>query len=76
MNIWGSSGLTRMPHRLWRRFQYWRGMRKLARVQRLKAEAEREFDEGCRLIGRNVKPPMPLWDAVEQRRRDAEGEGR
>lgn len=61
MNIWQLNALTRAPHRLWRRFQYLRAMRiysRLARWARLTPDLKRKAD---RLIGKNVRPPMPLF---------------
>lgn len=52
---------------LWKRFQYWRAMRMYARVVWHKDQAEKLFAEANRLMGRNVQPPMPLFD------RDREG---
>ena len=65
MNTLRLSVLIRMPHGLWRRFQYWRAMRMYARVVWHKREAERLYAKANRLTGRNVAPPMPLFDMVE-----------
>jgi len=47
---------------LWRRFQYWRAMRMYARIARLRDEGERLYAKANRLMGRNVQPPMTLFD--------------
>jgi hypothetical protein len=57
-----------MPMRLWRRFQHWRAMRLYARVNAMPEEARRLTARADRMIGKNVKPPMPLFDW-----RDSEG---
>ncbi len=62
MNTWRSNALTKTPHGLWRRFQHWRAMRMYARVVWHRREAERLLARANRLIGRNVEPPMPLFD--------------
>lgn len=69
MNTSTLSGLTKLPMRLWRHFQYWRAMRMYARVRRLLEEARLLTAKADRLIGTNVKPPMPLFDRMD-------GEGR
>ena len=67
MNTYRSNRLTATPALLWRRFQYWRAMRLYGRVVRLRDQAETLFARANRLMGRNVQPPMPLFD------RDREG---
>lgn len=53
--------------RLWRRFQIWRGMRLLARSNRLAEEAiQLRYDAG-RLIGHHAKPPQTASDTGESR---------
>lgn len=42
--------------------QYWRAMRMYARIARLRDEGERLYAKANRLMGRNVQPPMPLFD--------------
>lgn len=54
------------PGELWRRFQKWRAMRIYARVRRMPAEAERLTQKADRLIGQNVRPPMPLFDRLDE----------
>lgn len=58
--------LTRRPMRLWRRFQYWRALRIYARAQAMAREAERLVAIADRLIGENIKPPMPLMDWADR----------
>lgn len=67
MNTYRSSKPTATLGLLWRRFQYWRAMRKLSRIVWHKDQAERLFAEANRLMGRNVQAPLPLFD------RDREG---
>jgi len=67
MNTYRSNRLTATPALLWRRFQCWRAMRLYGRVVRLRDQAETLFARANRLMGRNVQPPMPLFD------RDREG---
>lgn len=67
MNISRSSGLITMPMRLWRRFNHWRAMRIYAQVRRMPHRAAALTAKADRLIGKNVRPPMPLFD------RDREG---
>lgn len=62
MSIYKSNRLTATPALLWRRFQYWRAMRMLSRVVALKHEAERLFARANKLMGRHIRPPMPLFD--------------
>lgn len=62
MNISQSRGLTRLPMRLWRRFNHWRAMRLYARVRRMPEQAAELTAMADRLIGKNVRPPMPLFD--------------
>ena len=50
---------------LWRRFQHWRAMRMYARVIELAAEAEALTAKADRLIGKNVRAPMPLFDRLD-----------
>ncbi len=69
MNISTLSGPTKLPMRLWRRFQHWRAMRIYARVRRLSERGRLLTAKADRLIGTNVKPPMPLFDRMD-------GEGR
>lgn len=68
------SELGRLPALLWRKWQVWRAMRIYERVVRIKCRiVELEikqgalFDKANRLIGRNVKPPMPLFDHLDDR---------
>ena len=68
--------LTKLPMRLWRRFNIWRATRIYARVIEMKTkgkmlaiEAEILAAKADRLIGRNAKPPMPLFDRLD----DSEG---
>lgn len=68
MNTYESKEPTKGPMRLWRRFQYWRGMRIYARIARMAVRARLLKAEADKLIGRNVRPPMPLFD-----RDDSEG---
>ena len=65
MNTLRLSGFGKLPARLWKRFQYWRAMRMLSRVVWHKNEAARLYATANRLIGRNVLPPMPLFDHQE-----------
>lgn len=62
MNISRSSGLITMPMRLWRRFNHWRAMRLYAQVRRMPHRAAAMTAKADRLIGKNVRPPMPLFD--------------
>lgn len=62
MNTFRSNRLTATPALLWRRFQYWRAMRKLSRIVWHKDQAERLYAEANRLMGRNVQAPLPLFD--------------
>lgn len=61
--------LTKLPMRLWRRFQLWRADRIYARVRRMGYEAERLTAIADRLVGTNVKPPMPLFDRLDDYQR-------
>jgi len=75
MNTYQSSALIKAPMRLWRRFQLWRAMRIYTRVVLMGEEAIRLAAKADRLIGKNVKPPMPLFDHDEaQRARNADGQ--
>jgi len=75
MNTLRSSALIKAPMRLWREFQHWRAMRIYARVIAMGPEAEALTAKADRLIGKNVKPPMPLFDRDQaQRARDADGQ--
>jgi len=60
--MWKSSGLGARLATLWRRFQYWRGMRIYVRLQRMELDALELKARADRMIGRNVRPPMPLFD--------------
>lgn len=62
MNTARSSRLTATPMRLWRRFNHWRAMRLYARVRRMPHLAAAMTAKADRLIGKNVRPPMPLFD--------------
>lgn len=68
MNISQLNGLTRLPMRLWRRFNHWRAMRIYSQVRRMPHRAAELTAKADRLIGKNVRPPMPLFD-----RDDSEG---
>jgi hypothetical protein len=52
--------------RLWRRVQYWRAMRIYARAVRLAVKARWLTRKADRLIGKNVRPPMPLFDRYQE----------
>lgn len=65
MNTSQSWTLTKVPMRLWRRFQHWRAMRMYARVHAMARESEALAAKADRLIGKNVKPPMPLFDRLD-----------
>jgi hypothetical protein len=67
MNTYKSSELTRLPMRLWRRFQHWRAMRIYRRVDRMHFEAQVLTYRADRLIAKHVKPPMPLFDRLDSR---------
>jgi hypothetical protein len=41
-------------------------MRIYARVRRMPYEAERLTAQADRLIGKNVRPPMPLFDQLDE----------
>ncbi len=61
MNIYKSSGLTRLPMRLWRGFHIWRAKRKYAQAYIHGLRAEILTDEADVLIARHVQQPqMPL----------------
>lgn len=62
MNISQLSGLTRLPMRLWRRLNHWRAMRLYAQVRRMPHRAAALTAKADRLIGKNIRPPMPLFD--------------
>jgi hypothetical protein len=62
MNTYGSSKPTATLGLLWKRFQYWRAMRKLARIVWHKDQAERLYAEANKLMGRSVQAPLPLFD--------------
>ena len=68
MNTSKSNGLIKLPATLWRRFQYWRGMRIYRRIVLMAQEAERLEAKANRLVGRNVQQPMPLFDRLSERR--------
>jgi len=59
-----SNAVTKLPALLWRRFQYWRAMRIYRRVAAMKIQVERLYAKANRLIGKNVQPPMPLFDRL------------
>lgn len=61
MNTSQSSARIKAPWRLWRRFQYWRGMRIYARIERWAVKAQILRPKADKLIGKNVRPPMPLF---------------
>lgn len=65
MSTWELNALGKTPMRLFRKFQYWRAMRMYRRVVALHREAEALVAEADRLIGQNVKPPMPLFDRLD-----------
>jgi len=67
MNTLQSNTLGKAPMNLWRRFQCWRAMRIYARVKRMPFLAEHLTAKADRLIGRNVRPPMPLFDGLDDR---------
>lgn len=71
MNTSKSNAPLKLPMRVWRGFQHWRAMRIYARVVWMAAEAERLTAKADQMIGKNVKPPMPLFD-----RDDSHHEGR
>lgn len=62
MSIWRLSELIRMPMRLWRRLSHWRAMRLYAQVRRMPHRAAAMTAKADMLIGKNVRPPMPLFD--------------
>lgn len=62
MNISQLSALTRLPMRLWRRLNHWRAMRLYAQVERMPERAAELTAKADRLIGKNVRSPMPLFD--------------
>lgn len=68
MNTSQSNGLTAMPMRLWRRFNHWRAMRIYAQVRRMPHRAAALTAKADRLIGKNVRPPMPLFDHHQEGR--------
>jgi len=76
MNTWqsktpliNSTTVWRLPMRLWRGFQVWRGNRKLAEANRLLEAGMHLIDvsvtvrnDAARLIGRNAQAPSDLFD--------------
>ncbi len=65
MNTLQSSALIKAPMRLWRHFQRWRAMRIYVRVAAMPWKAKELTEKADRLIGANVKPPMPLFDRLD-----------
>lgn len=66
MNTSQSSARIKAPWRLWRRFQYWRAMRIYARLARWARKSPALKLKADRLIGKNVEPPMPLWQHADR----------
>jgi len=50
------------PMRLWRRLQVRRGLRMLAKANRLISRAQDLKDIAARIIGRNAQAPSDLFD--------------
>ena len=66
MNTSQLSGPTKLPMRLWRRFNHWRAMRLYAQVRRMPHRAAELTAKADRLIGKNVRPPMPRFDGDDR----------
>lgn len=56
------NGLIAQLGRQWKLFQYWRARRMYARVAWHRRRSLDLFDKANRLIARNIRAPMPLFD--------------
>lgn len=65
MNTLQSKSPGKAPMQLWRRFQKWRAMRMYKRVLWHESEAAWLKHRADQLIGRNIRPPMPLFDRLD-----------
>ena len=66
MNTWGSSASTPPLFVLLKRFNAWRARRIYRRIIAMALNAERLKHKADRLVGDNVKPPMPtLFDRLD-----------